>query len=99
MGLDVDLAAALDGNGHATGVPDADILLALTDAVLGTDDDAVTVAIEAVRTRLGQAALADTAATIASYDSIVKVVDATGVPLEDETMDKTVELRKELGID
>ena len=56
-------------------------------------------AIAAVREKLGQAALADTAATIASYDSIVKVVDATGVPLEDETMDKTVDIRADLGLD
>lgn len=74
------------------------MLLSLTDAVLGTDDEAVATAIEAVLNRLGPAALADTAATIASYDSIVKVVDATGVPLEDETMQKTEDLRSDLGI-
>lgn len=75
------------------------MLLALTDAVLGTDDSAVVAAIDAVRKRLGDAALGDAAATIASFDSIVKVVDATGVPLEDETLELTVDIRAELGIE
>lgn len=74
------------------------MLLALTDAVLGSDNAAVESAINAVLERLGPAALADTAATIASYDSIVKVVDAVGVPLEDETMEKTTDIRNDLGI-
>ena len=75
------------------------MLLTLTDAVLGSDDAAVEAAIAAVRNRMGGAALVDAAATIASYDSIVKLADATGIPLESEKFDETTELRAELGIE
>ena len=75
------------------------MLLTLTDAVLGSDDAAVEAAIAAVRNRMGGAALVDAAATIASYDSIVKLADATGIPLETQKFDQTTELRAELGIE
>ena len=47
---------------------------------------------------MGDRALVDAAATVASYNSIVKVADATGIPLEPETAGKTADLRAELGI-
>ena len=98
MGLEVDLAAALNGDGHASGVPDGDLLLGFTDAVLGTDDRALDDARAALVAKLGGAALADAAGTVASYNAIVKVADATGIPLDDETADETADLRADLGI-
>jgi len=47
---------------------------------------------------MGDRALVDAAATAASYNSIVKVADASGIPLEHETADKTADIRAELGI-
>lgn len=47
---------------------------------------------------MGGATLSDTAAIVASYNSIVKIADATGIPLDIETADKTADMRTELGI-
>ncbi len=47
---------------------------------------------------MGVAALVDAAATVASYNSVVKVADATGIPLDSETAQETVDLRHDLGI-
>jgi hypothetical protein len=49
-------------------------------------------------TKMGGATLSDTAATVASYNSIVKVADATGIRLDSETAEKTADMRTELGI-
>ena len=98
MGLEVDLAAALVGDGEAIGVPFAALLTGFIDAVLGSDDAALEASRRDLRAQMGDRALGDAAATVASYNSIVKVADATGIPLEPETADKTADLRAELGI-
>ncbi len=73
-------------------------LIAFTEAVLGDDDDALARSREDLRVAIGDAGLADAAATLGSYNSIVKVADATGIPLDKETMEMTADLRAELGI-
>lgn len=80
-------------------MPDGDLLLAFTEAVLGSDDKALDDVRIALRHRMGDAALVDVAATVASYNSIVKVADATGIPLDTETADETADIRAELGIE
>ena len=48
---------------------------------------------------LGASALVDTAATVAIFNAVVKIADATGIPIEDYKIEQTRELRAELGID
>ena len=97
-GLQVDLAAALQGGGAETGVPCGALLIAFAEAVLGTNDAVLRSARAALRDRMGDAALVDAAATVASYNSVVKVADATGIPLDTETAEATADLREDLGI-
>ncbi len=94
----MDLAATLEGDGAATGVPFGAELLAVTDAVLGRDDAILERCREAVRDALGKAGLADAAATLGSYNAIVKVADATGTELDAETAGMTADLCEELGL-
>ncbi|MBT5433871.1 MAG: hypothetical protein HOI34_02335 [Rhodospirillaceae bacterium] len=79
-------------------MPNAELLLTLVDATLGTDDGALTRARNAVLDTMGGAVLIDAAATIASYNSIVKVADATGIDIEDETTAMIADIKDELGI-
>ena len=88
----------MTGDGRNSGVPDGALLLAFTEAVLGTDDRTLDDTRAALLAELGGAALVDAAGTVASYNSIVKVADATGIPLDDETADETADLRADLGI-
>jgi hypothetical protein len=53
---------------------------------------------EALRKTLGEAALVDAAATIAIFQAVVKVADATGIPLEDAKAEISAEFRAELGL-
>lgn len=94
----MDLVATLEGKGAATGMPNGAELLALTGAVVFRDFESLDACREAVRAALGDAGLADTAATIGSYNAIVKVADATGIELDESTAEMTVDMRVDLDL-
>ena len=94
----MDLSAALAGDGERIGVPYSGLLTQFAEAVLGTDDILLDRLRDELMTEMGGATLSDTAATVASYNSIVKIADATGIPLDIETAEKTADMRAELGI-
>lgn len=48
---------------------------------------------------LGSAALVDAAGIIGMFDAVVRVADATGIPLEDVKADVSRNFRMTLGID
>ena len=53
----------------------------------------------AIAEALGEAALADAAATVAAFHGFPRVADATGIPLEDDKAAQTEIIRDEIGID
>ena len=71
-------------NDPGSDVPHGETLLAFADAVLGTDDDHLAVAREAMRHAVGEAGLSDAAAVIGGFDGITRIADAIGIPLEPE---------------
>ena len=73
--------------------------MAFVDAVLGGDAGVLMEARRAVRAALGNAAFVDAAATVASFNAVVKIADGTGIPLEVAKEARTLELRAALGID
>ncbi|MFT5116257.1 MAG: hypothetical protein ACI9LO_000581 [Planctomycetota bacterium] len=73
-------------------------MIQFAEAVLGTDDILLGRLRDELITEMGGATLSDTAATVASYNSIVKIADATGIPLDVETAEETADMRTELGI-
>ena len=85
----------MDGSSDS-GVADADLLLRFADAVHAGDFSAER---EAVRQKLGEAALVDTAATIAIFDAVVKIADTTGIPLEEAQPETIKDFKLALGID
>lgn len=85
----------MDGSTDS-GVADADLLLRFAGAVHAGE---FTAERDAVRQRLGEAALVDTAATIAIFTAVVKIADAIGIPLENAKAETSKEFRQALGID
>ena len=55
-------------------------------------------AVGASQRDFGPGAAVDGAAIVAIYDAVVKVADATGIPIEDYKADLTVDIRDTLGI-
>ena len=81
------------------GIPHAGLLMSLADAVLGSDEAALAAAQAAIRGRLGDAVLVDSAGIVAQFNAIDRVADATGTPIEDDKAADTVALRAAMGID
>lgn len=75
------------------------MLVALVDGVLREDMAALRKARTAVRRDLGDAAFVDACAAIASFNAVVKLADATGIPIEDWKVERTRDIRSMLAID
>ncbi len=89
----------IGGGGGETGVVHGALLLAFADAAVGDDDAALARAGETVRETLGEAAFVDAAATAASFNSVVRVADATGIPIEAYKEEPVREILNDLGIE
>jgi hypothetical protein len=87
------------GDGAAAGVPHGALLLRFAETVLGDDPRQRDAAREALRATLGDAALVDAAAIVASFNAVVKIADATGIPIEEAKAAATRELRHELELE
>ena len=88
-------------NGEAveqSGVPHADLLIEFAEAATDDDPDRLARARTAVADRLGPAALVDSAGVAAIFQAVVRIADATGIPLEDYKAEITVDVREELGV-
>ena len=80
-------------------MPRGALLVDYGEAMLRGDEARRRAAREAVCRELGPAALADAAAIVASFNSVVKIADASGIPLEDFKAEATEDLRAELALE
>ena len=85
-----------DGDG---GVPHGRRLIDFAEAVVGGTDAELDRARGALIAAVGEAGLVDAAGVVASFNAVVRIADATGIPVEDFKLEKTVEERAELGVD
>ena len=99
----VDSAAVVKKDGRGSGVSHGDVLIDLANATLaaaaaGADDQALVAARQGVIAAMGQAALVDSAATIATFCMQNRVTDATGLPLDPPLELATRALRAKHGV-
>lgn len=94
-----DLSAIVDEQPNAGGVPSGDTLVDFVNTILQGNADDAPAARKAVRTALGDAAFVDVCATVASFNSVVKIADGCGIPLEPLKETRTTDIRQALGID
>ena len=87
------------GNGAAVGVPHGALLVEFGEAMLIGDAPRRQRAREDLYRTLGAAALVDAAAIVASFNAVVKLADASGIPLEDFKAAATEDLRAKLGLE
>lgn len=86
------------GTGDST-VADAALLLAYADAFQSGDAKALDRESGRLAAALGEEALVDAAGVVAIFSAVVRIADATGIPLEDFKAAASVDIRAELGID
>ena len=90
-------AAAIDAEVDS-GVPDGALLMAFAEAAVADAAD-LDARRQAVLEALNAEALVDAAAVIAIFQAVVKIADATGIPLEDAKAEISAGFRQELGLD
>jgi hypothetical protein len=79
-----------------SGVASAHELLRFTDALVGTDDAALARARAELEKALGPAALVDAAAVASNFERMVRIADATGIPIDGPMAALSGGLRDEL---
>ena len=89
-------------NGDEAGssfVPNGPALGAFAEALVGRDDTALARARERVRAELGPAGLVDAAAVASNFERMVRIADATGIPLDRSVAALGADLRDTLELD
>jgi hypothetical protein len=94
-GYDLNLLTGAGGDGN---IAHGALLVSFADAVLGSDDRRLAEVRAAIRSRMGDAALVDAAAIVATFNAIDRVADSTGIPIEDNKAEATADIRAALGI-
>ncbi len=82
-GSEFDLEGLVGGRMGETGIAHSDLLIAFAEAVVGDDDADLDARRATLLEVMGPEALIDTAATVASFNSVVRIASATGIPLDD----------------
>lgn len=95
VGAEVDLSATVEDSAGG-GVEHGALLTAFAEAVVRASDD-----LDAVRARaleaLGPAKFVEAAATAGIFNGLVRVADSTGIPSDAMTLERTADVRGELG--
>ena len=98
MGMDLDIRAIGDPT-VPLGVPGGNVLLRLVDACLVGDEDARTVARDAVREELGDHGLAHAAGVFGNFQMMNRIAEGTGIPLPRQRIEDNRELIHRIGLD
>jgi hypothetical protein len=89
--------AAINGDGDGS-VQHGAALAEFAEAIEARDRARLDGSRAALMAALGPAGLVDAAAVAAIFNGLVRVADATGIPLEDDKAEQTAEFRTLLGI-
>jgi hypothetical protein len=96
---DVELEAVNGAAAGDAGVAHGARLLAFTEAVMGDDEERLTRERAALRAVLSPACFVDAAATVAAFNVVDRIADATGIPLDDMMVAMTGDLPAQLKLD
>ncbi len=94
----VDLQAVTDDEARS-GVAHGEALTRFADAIVDADPDPIRAARERVAREMGEHAVVDAAAVAANFQRMVRIADATGIPLDKPVAIFSADLREDLGID
>jgi len=83
----------------SSGVRHAGELVALAEAMVGEDDAALAGARQVLRAAMGPEALVDAVAVASNFERMVRIADATGIPLDWPVHVLGESLREELGLE
>jgi hypothetical protein len=99
----VNLKGIVEGNEVQTGLRGGEALIrfaetSVGDTSIGGKADDIRDAREAVKEELGENAMVDAAGVIANFQRMVRIADATGIPLDTPVAMMTGSIREDLGL-
>jgi hypothetical protein len=95
-----DLRPIVDGaSAGSAGVPHGELLVAYADAVVARDAAAIRGQGDSLRAALGAKALVQAAAVVGNFERMVRIADATGIPLDEPVAVLSQELGLGLGLE
>jgi hypothetical protein len=97
--VELTLAGIMPTASKATGVAHEALLNEFADAFYADNETRLEAARQAIVSAQGARALIDAAGIIGMFDAVVRVADATGIPLEPAKAETSAGFRKALGID
>lgn len=98
MGTSFDPRATTT-EGVESGVEHGALLIEFSNAVMADDDERLARAREELRRTVGDAGFHETAATVANFNQMDRIADATGIPLDAGGRRAMAELGQEIGTD
>jgi hypothetical protein len=99
-GTAIHLAALTDDAAATTsGVEHGSLLLAFAEAMVGEDDEALTHVRHAVIEGMSPAAMVDAAGVASNFERMVRIADATGIPLDARMQALSQEVRDALHLE
>jgi hypothetical protein len=97
-GADFDLHAVTETDA-SSGVPHGEVLTAFAEASVRGSDEERAAARDAIEQALCPEAVVDAAGVVANFERMVRIADATGIPLDKPIAVFSTGMREELGID
>ena len=88
----------LTEGGTSTGVSNGDVLLAFADAVVARDATLLTRTRAALAQRMGPDAMVAAAGVASNFERMVRIADATGIPLDGGLLGLSVDVRATLNL-
>jgi hypothetical protein len=99
-GHEIDVSVVKDDTAAtASGIPYAQVLLAFTEAVVRGSEEELAGSRARLLDELGAACLVDAAAVVGNFERMVRIADATGIPLDSPVEALTQDLRADLGLE
>jgi hypothetical protein len=96
----VSLSALTDREAvGVSGVEHGTVLIALAEAMVGEDDDALAPARQAVIEALSPEAMVDAAGVASNFERMVRIADSTGIPLDQRLEALTKGVRDQLHLE
>lgn len=93
-----DLDAISSGDASGCAIPHAQTLIDFAEAVVTGDEARRRELAEAMTAALGHEGLVDAAGVVGTFNAIVRVADACGIPLEEPKEEATRDMRERLGV-
>ncbi len=95
----VDVTAVSRGNEVGSGVAHGEALIELAEAVVGAERCRIEKARQRVVEDLGVEAMVDAVCVVGNFQRMVRIADATGIPLDDVVLQLTEDIRPGLGVE